>query len=91
MCAEAQRCAEATSSCLRSRGCNGVRVSCGFRHVAVDFGKDAGDKIVEVGKEIVHEVVNEMPEAVELGESAHEMVHNMGGVKNMAQIQVIAG
>ena len=56
----------------------------------VDFGKDAGEKIVEVGKELGHEVINEMPEAVELGEHAHAMVRNMGGVKNVARYAAIA-
>jgi len=56
----------------------------------VDFGKNAGEKIVEVGKELGHEVVNEMPEAVELGEHAHAMVRNMGGVKNVARYAAIA-
>lgn len=56
----------------------------------VDFGKDAGEKIVDVGKELGKEVMNEMPEVVELGEHAHEMVRNMGGVKNMARYAAIA-
>lgn len=55
----------------------------------VDVGKDAGEKMEEVGKEIVQEVVHELPEVVELGKHAHEMVHDMGGVKNMARYGAI--
>lgn len=55
----------------------------------VDVGKDAGEKIEEVGKAIVdevHEVTNKFPEAVALGEHANEMVYSKHASEKIQEV-----